>query len=653
MSDTIQPISTLKTQWVEYYVPTKSDYSDLFTTMVSNTSGSGNVAISSATGLATINGSTIVASNITSSMHVAFSDNSIFASTAHCAFTASYVIGSDNFGIIGVGTGAGSTMRYFNGNCTTGNCSTIAGGFTNKIIGSVYDTIGGGACNLICNSGNSTIAGGVINIINASFEGTIGGGACNFVCGDNATIGGGGTNYIRGYAGTIGGGTSNVACGSSSFIGGGGGNCIRGTVNNYSSIVGGSSNLILSADNAVIGGGTSNYISSSLASTIGGGVCNRACIGAFATIAGGLCNVASGERSTVGGGIGNRATCWNAVVAGGECNCATNYWSAVVGGLCNVACGCRNFIGGGDSNVTNGCNNVVVGGGHNCSSGPGWGSAVVAGTCNTASGLASFVGAGYYNYANGSLSGILGGNNNVICSTANESFIVGTNLTASVACTTYVNNLCIGGKLNGINQFTPVQQGGGIGQLNNKIYIGWASTTLNLQVDSTDFGHTWPMTACCATTAGCAIHATCAENATQAVSATYANTAGYVTGGTPRFQFISPVTVATSLAATSGWTTINLPSPPAGVTTAILFVLGEANRGGWYQVYGRASAAGPEISLAYSSFSDADGFSTAYGFQAFVPVYNGVSFQYQVCGDGNAFRIGSPRIQINGYFTSQ
>lgn len=42
--------------------------------------------------------------------------------------------------------------------------------------------------------------------------------------------------------------------------------------------------------------------------------------------------------------------------------------------------------------------------------------------------------------------------------------------------------------------FTPVQQGGGTSQTTNKLYIGWsAGNALRLQVDSTDFGSTWPI----------------------------------------------------------------------------------------------------------------------------------------------------------------
>lgn len=36
--------------------------------------------------------------------------------------------------------------------------------------------------------------------------------------------------------------------------------------------------------------------------------------------------------------------------------------------------------------------------------------------------------------------------------------------------------------------FTPIQQGGGAGQLANKIYIGWSGSGLKLQVDASDLG---------------------------------------------------------------------------------------------------------------------------------------------------------------------
>ena len=41
--------------------------------------------------------------------------------------------------------------------------------------------------------------------------------------------------------------------------------------------------------------------------------------------------------------------------------------------------------------------------------------------------------------------------------------------------------------------FTPVQQGGGAGQGNSKVHIGWGGGALRLQVDSTDYGKKWPI----------------------------------------------------------------------------------------------------------------------------------------------------------------
>jgi hypothetical protein len=57
-------------------------------------------------------------------------------------------------------------------------------------------------------------------------------------------------------------------------------------------------------------------------------------------------------------------------------------------------------------------------------------------------------------------------------------------------------------------EYTPVQQGGGAGQVNNKLYIGWTGTSLGLQVDSVNYGSTWPIT----TTTGATINPTTPKN---------------------------------------------------------------------------------------------------------------------------------------------
>lgn len=67
---------------------------------------------------------------------------------------------------------------------------------------------------------------------------------------------------------------------------------------------------------------------------------------------------------------------------------------------------------------------------------------------------------------------------------ATTAYVVGQGyLKSSTASTTYQTAL----------GFTPVQQGGGTSQLSNKVYIGWDNANLRVQVDSTDFGASWPI----------------------------------------------------------------------------------------------------------------------------------------------------------------
>lgn len=95
-----------------------------------------------------------------------------------------------------------------------------------------------------------------------------------------------------------------------------------------------------------------------------------------------------------------------------------------------------------------------------------------------------------------------------------------------------------------VNAFMPLQQGGGAGQGNNKIHIGWnaANSKLNLQVDTNNFNANWPIradtcgvatsaiqagTATYADTANWANNAISTGNATNAAIANYANSAGH------------------------------------------------------------------------------------------------------------------------------
>jgi hypothetical protein len=63
---------------------------------------------------------------------------------------------------------------------------------------------------------------------------------------------------------------------------------------------------------------------------------------------------------------------------------------------------------------------------------------------------------------------------------------IGTNASGTWGISITGNAATVGG-------FTPVQQGGGGGQGTNKVYIGWLGSSLGVQVDSTDFAATWPI----------------------------------------------------------------------------------------------------------------------------------------------------------------
>ena len=97
--------------------------------------------------------------------------------------------------------------------------------------------------------------------------------------------------------------------------------------------------------------------------------------------------------------------------------------------------------------------------------------------------------------------------------------------------------------------YAPVHQGGGTGQdAGHEIYLGYGPRTFCLQIDSTDYGNTWPIsvtgsasTASYAATAGAATNANYAStagaaqtavNATNAANATYATNAGQAANAT-------------------------------------------------------------------------------------------------------------------------
>jgi hypothetical protein len=195
------------------------------------------------------------------------------------------------------------------------------------------------------------------------------------------------------------------------------------------------------------GGGLTNLPAASIPDPL---TVNRLCVGSghcttlgtCATIGGGSSNTASCTYSVVSGGFFNTASGCYSTVSGGFFNTASGF-SSVVSGGCNTASGNSSTVGGGISNIASGSRSVVSGGYNNTASY--YNSTVSGGSSNTASGYNSTVSGGFFNTASGGCSGILGGTSNNTCNFA-TSFIVGSNLCATAACYTFVNNLCnVGG----------------------------------------------------------------------------------------------------------------------------------------------------------------------------------------------------------------
>ena len=94
--------------------------------------------------------------------------------------------------------------------------------------------------------------------------------------------------------------------------------------------------------------------------------------------------------------------------------------------------------------------------------------------------------------------------------------------------------------------YTPVQQNGGTGQLTTKLYIGWLGSNLGLQVDTTNYGSSWPIsitgnaaTATTATTATNATNAVPRDTTTGAADIPAGTTAQRPTGTAGKFRYNS------------------------------------------------------------------------------------------------------------------
>jgi hypothetical protein len=359
-------------------------------------------------------------------------------------------VASGSYAVVGGGvcnssTNNSSSVLGGRNNTASGSFSAIVGGCFNTASGNCSSVVGG-VCNAL--SGNcSSIVGGFRNSASSCYS-FVGGGRYNLASGISSFVGGGTCNVASGLSSSVVGGFCNIASGCYAFISGGRFNVSSGV---YSSVIGGRQNIACSGATVVTG--LSNTASGG-ASLIVGGISNQAS-GCFSSILGGCGIIASGNCSSVVGGKTNTASGGYAFVGGGCCNNASGSVSTIVGGFCNTASQQSSFVGGGQSNTVSSVISAIVGGAVNIVSGQlsfigggsnncvtGTGSSIVGGYFNRSLAQGSFVGGGQENIASGVRSAILGGcyNNANTCACA---MIVGSNITANRACTTFVNDLSV------------------------------------------------------------------------------------------------------------------------------------------------------------------------------------------------------------------
>jgi hypothetical protein len=357
---------------------------------------------------------------------------------------------------------SGGGLNTINGESPGAGGSSIGGGYSNSISGFYVNTISGGNNNsiLACSS-TSVIAGGCCNVINQSLS-VVGGGNSNIALGCASVISGGEFNETKGSSSVISGGACNTTCTCYTVVAGG----FCNSASCYNSTVSGGGNNLASGCRSTVSGGYRNCAFGGI-TTVSGGYCNTA-LNYSSTVSGGFCNTASGSYSTVSGGSFNCAFGNFSTVSGGSNNTASGFSSNVSGGCCNTASGCRSTVSGGAFNTASNYNSTVSGGYFNTASGcystvsggyentalgnystvsGGYGntalgssSTVSGGYGNRACSFASTVSGGRSNNASGCYSGILGGVSNNTCN-CNNAFIVGSNICATRACTTFVNNL--------------------------------------------------------------------------------------------------------------------------------------------------------------------------------------------------------------------
>lgn len=125
--------------------------------------------------------------------------------------------------------------------------------------------------------------------------------------------------------------------------------------------------------------------------------------------------------------------------------------------------------------------------------------------------------------------------------------------------------------------FTPVQQGGGTSQLPNKVYIGYNGSQLGLQIDSSNFGATWPINISgLAATASSAVNAT---NATNAVNSQYLRNSASASGQAMTFSYSGSASMPAYCWGTQGDPSTNSLFDPRFFAVSRIWVNGTPNSG--------------------------------------------------------------------------
>lgn len=336
-------------------------------------------------------------------------------------------------------------------NCTVGAYSSIIGGTNNSVIGA-YSGIVGGQNNSL--SGTNAFAFGsnivscmsnVVLVNNLSSTGSICGAfygdgsnlinvqhgfdkTYQYSTGTGAIVPVSGTNSANGDYAAIAGGNNNTATGTNAYI-------ANGTCNTaslpYSSVINGSSNTTSGYASIIING--CNNVAAGCFSIVGNG-CSNSVTNCFSIVAAGVNNTTSGQYSSIINGTGNNVNSSYSSIIGG-CNNTTNYQSNthIIGS--NLVASSPNYTYVNNLSTPGAISSgLFFGDGTNLIST----TSIFGRTCssttnnsiipkfgnNTASGLYSFIAGGSANNTN-----------------FNNTFLLGTGLSATTNNYTYVNNI--------------------------------------------------------------------------------------------------------------------------------------------------------------------------------------------------------------------